>query len=288
MVAYLHKEKGLVIDKTVEILKERILKFNGSKPKVQVDRTTGRILVEFRGTNDTGRMQSLLKNSGNLEFYETYSLTEMVDFLSEADNIVSVNSKDTTPLLSMLFSSGLTTQGGMYATIGYVPVKDTARLMALLNMPEVKTIFPEDVKWAWSAKSLRNTDLYELYALRVTGIKEHEAFLSGDIIEDAESDIDNRANVYVVALDMNEQAAMDWARMTKEASSNPGDQREIAIVVDNVVYTAPTVLNEIPSGKSQIAGNFTEAEADDLANLLKAGRLPVELTILTMKNVGRK
>jgi SecD/SecF fusion protein len=131
-------------------------------------------------------------------------------------------------------------------------------------------------------------NILELYALKVTGIEGQEASLSGDIIENAEIDIDNQTALYVVELDMNDKAAMDWARMTKEASKNAADKREIAIVLDDLVYTAPTVHNEIPNGKSQITGNFTESEADYFANVLKLGRLPVALTILSLEHIGHK
>ncbi len=191
-----------------------------------------------------------------------------------------------TPLLSLLFNAGqITNEMAGSPTIGWVRIADTARINGILNTPEVRDAFPPETRLLWGAKPLPKTDILELTALKTTGIQGKEAILYGDAIIDAYSDVDPQTNSYIVSMQMNPQGAADWARITRAAASmNP--KGHIAIVLDNQVYSAPRVQNEIAGGRSQITGNFNASDSKDLANILKAGKLPVELQIMDEAIVG--
>lgn len=288
VITYLRDQENAAINRTKEILRERLIKFGISNPLIKIDNIRGKIIVEYPAGYDTYRIKRLLASSGRLEFYETYQLNEMLDFLQAADKVVKAYSgMDSTPLLSLLFSSGMITQAsGEYAIIAYVPARDTVKLMDMLRIPDVKNAFPPDVKWAWSYKPTReNADIFELYALRGIGLGEQDAVLDGDVIANVEVDPDKYSKgKYVITMQMNSQGASDWARITKEASKKTNDKREIGIVLDGRVFTAPTVQNEITNGNSQITGDFTKAEANDLANIMRVGKMPLELTVSMSKN----
>lgn len=191
-----------------------------------------------------------------------------------------------TPLLSALFNVGqITNEMAGSPTIGWVRIADTGRVNDLLNNPEVKDALPPDTRLLWSAKPLPESDVLELYALKSTGVLGKEAILYGDAITDAVADIDPQTNAYIVSMQMNPQGAAEWARITRNAAAmNP--KGHIAIVLDNQVYSAPRVQNEITGGRSQITGNFTAEDSKDLANILKAGKLPVELAVIDEAIVG--
>ncbi|RYD80721.1 MAG: protein translocase subunit SecDF [Sphingobacteriales bacterium] len=190
-----------------------------------------------------------------------------------------------TPLLSALFPFQISNDMAQSPTIGWVRISDTARVNKLLNTPEVKDAFPPETKLLWSSKPTQQSDLLELTALKTTGLVGKEAVLYGDAISDANADIDPQSNAYIVSMQMNPQGAADWARITKAAAAmNP--KGHIAIVLDDQVYSAPRVQNEITGGRSQITGNFTASESKDLANILKAGKLPVELQVIDEAVVG--
>lgn len=157
-----------------------------------------------------------------------------------------------------------------------VNVKDTARVNDMLARDAVKSIFPSDVQFLWEVKPSEG-GVISLYPIRKG--RDGKAPLEGDVITDARSDFQgSRAEV---SMQMNAEGAKKWRTMTRE---NIGKQ--IAIVLDNVVYSAPVVNGEIPSGSSSISGNFTIEEAADLANILKAGKLPAPTRIVEKAIIG--
>lgn len=188
-----------------------------------------------------------------------------------------------TPLLTALFAFGLNQDMAQSSTVGYVPIADTAKVNKLLAIEAVKNAFPPDVKFAWSAKPMggQSGELLELTALKTTGLEGEEAALTGDVITDARKDLSQQGANYEVSMQMNTEGAARWAQITKQ---NIG--KSIAIVLDDQVFSAPRVNNEIPGGRSQITGNFTANEANDLANILKAGKLPVRVQIIEEAVVG--
>lgn len=174
-------------------------------------------------------------------------------------------------------------QNGQYyasdrATVGYAQLKDTAIVNSMLK--KVKDIFPKNLKLAWAVKPERHSpDVLELFALKSNN-REYTAAMLGDVIVDARQDYDQNGRVEV-SMTMNAVGAKEWRNLTRD---NVGNQ--IAIVLDDFVYSAPNVNTEIPNGRSSISGNFTVEEAKDLANILKAGKLPAPARIVQEEIVG--
>jgi SecD/SecF fusion protein len=168
--------------------------------------------------------------------------------------------------------------------VGVAEIKDTAKVNKYLRSPEAKKIIPQSMKFLWSVKPQEKTKIFELYAIKLSGA-DNSAVLSGDVINDARQDIDPKGNPEV-SMSMNTDGAQKWRTVTAEASADRNNLQSIAIVLDDNVYTAPVVQNEIPGGTSSISGSFTIAEAKDLANVLKAGRLPAPAHIVAEAVVG--
>jgi SecD/SecF fusion protein len=170
--------------------------------------------------------------------------------------------------------------------VGHAEVKDTAKVDQYLRSPEVKAIIPQNMKLLWSVKPEPKTKTFELYAMKLVGA-DNGPVLVGDVIDDAHSDVDQRGNPEVVMV-MNSDGAQKWNAVTTEASADPdiNKHKSIAIVLDDKVYSAPRVDGPIPGGVSSITGNFTTDEAKDLANVLKAGRLPAPAHIVAEAVVG--
>ncbi|MFB6306283.1 MAG: protein translocase subunit SecD, partial [Flavobacteriales bacterium] len=169
--------------------------------------------------------------------------------------------------------------------VGFAKVTDTSRVNELLDHKAVEGIFPQNLKFMWGASPQNNSKYLPLYAIKVT-TRDGEPRLDGEVIVEASQDYNNRGQV-IVSMQMNSEGASIWKNMTGE---NVG--KAIAIVMDNNVYSAPIVQSEIPSGRSQItvggSGNTKDnlQEAKDLANLLKAGALPVPTNIVDESVVG--
>lgn len=169
--------------------------------------------------------------------------------------------------------------------IGYVAQKDTAKVNAYLRDPAVASIIPNNVHLAWSYKpTSKEEKLFELYALKPSTLEGGPA-MSGSVVTDASADFDLNHNP-MVRMEMNSQGARQWRKITAQASSDPNNKQAIAIVLDNVVYSAPTVQDEIANGSSSITGNFQIEDTQDLANILKAGRLPAPAKIVEEAIVG--
>jgi SecD/SecF fusion protein len=168
--------------------------------------------------------------------------------------------------------------------VGEAALKDTARVNALLNSPEAKSVTPHNVKFLWGVKpdpNIKNVKIFDLYAIKLSG-PENGPVLDGGVITDARSDNDQRGQPEVV-MDMNSAGADKWANITEEAAKT---RAAIAIVLDNNVYSAPGVEGKIPNGNSTITGNFKAEDTQALAAVLKAGRLPAPAIIINEAVVG--
>ncbi|GAA0883376.1 protein translocase subunit SecDF [Sphingobacterium siyangense] len=166
--------------------------------------------------------------------------------------------------------------------VGIASLKDTAKVNAYLQRPEVKSILPGNLKLLWSVKPEQKTpEQLSLYAIKGSG-QDNGAVLTGDVITDATANFDDK-NQPVVGMQMNSEGAHQWKKITAKAAQN---RDAIAIVLDNVVYSAPSVNGEIPNGSSSISGSFTVEDTKDLANVLKAGRLPTTAKIVEEAVVG--
>jgi SecD/SecF fusion protein len=189
------------------------------------------------------------------------------------------------PLFSVLTPSinPRTNQPMEGSVIGMAHYNDTAKVNAYLNMKQVRSIFPRDISFKWHVKPYKydeSESFYELHALKITG-RDGKPPLDGDVITDARSEFDQNTGSAEVSMTMNADGAKIWARLTKNNVGN-----FIAIVLDNYVYSAPRVNQEITGGRSSITGDFTVEEAKDLANILKSGKLPAPARIIQEEVVG--
>ncbi|RZK67315.1 MAG: protein translocase subunit SecD, partial [Pedobacter sp.] len=178
------------------------------------------------------------------------------------------------------------------AVVGWVARKDTAKVNAFFKRPEIASIIPQSMKFMWSVKPTdmgvttgpgSSVKIYDLYAIKVTST-DGKPDLGGEAISDARADFQD-GNKPEVTMRMTGEGAAKWKKITAEASSGQ-EKQAIAIVLDNTVYSAPTVQDEISGGNSSITGNFTVEDTQDLANILKAGKLPAPARIAGSYVVG--
>ncbi len=173
------------------------------------------------------------------------------------------------------------------AVVGLALQKDTAKVNAYLAKAEIKPLIPATLKFMWSLKPMEKTKVFELYAIKVSSL-DGKPDLGGEAIASARDGF-GEGNKPEVTMTMNAEGAAKWKKITAEAAGAPNDPRDdkaIAIVLDNQVYTAPTVGGEIPNGSSVISGSFTQDDTKDLANILKAGKLPAPARIVSDYVVG--
>jgi SecD/SecF fusion protein len=207
------------------------------------------------------------------------------DTTAKKDTSISqLESEKAYPLLSILrLNQGRNGEPLAGATVGYAHYKDTGKVNTYLNMKQVKSYFPRDLRFLWAVKPYKydkSGSLFELYAIKLTG-RDGRAPLTGDVVVNARQDFNQNRSEAEVSMAMNSEGTKVWARMTRE---NVG--KFIAIVLDNYVYSAPRVNSEITGGNSQITGDFTVEEAKDLANVLESGRLPAPARIISETVVG--
>lgn len=187
------------------------------------------------------------------------------------------------PLFALLQPNTPQGQMGPGATVGFAHFKDTSKINSYLNDPRVSSVFPRDLRLKWSFKPYKYIDdknHYELIAIKITS-RDGMAPLTGDAVVDASKQFGNNQAVAEVDMSMNAEGAKIWAKMTGD---NIG--RQVAIVLDGYVYSHPTVQGEIPGGRTQITGDFSIAEAEDMANVLKSGKLPAPATVIQSEIVG--
>lgn len=318
----LREEVKAAVDNSYNVLRTRIDRFGVVQPNIQtLEGSMGRIMVELPGIKEPERVRKLLQGSANLEFWETFEAKEIVPFLISADQKAAsllameektdtvvaqtetantVSAKDSLtaalkgeqvaestdmeqlkkqhPLAAVLQMN----QSGVGAIVGYADYKDTASVNNILAMPEIKKMMPRDLKLMWGVKASdfdKTGRIFELYAIKSTE-RNGRAPLEGDVITDAKDEYD-QFNKPCVSMSMNTEGARRWAVLTKQ---NIG--KEIAIVLDGYVYSAPRVNGEITGGNSQITGNFTPELTKDLANVLKSGKMPAPARIVQEDIVG--
>ena len=186
------------------------------------------------------------------------------------------------PLYAVLFPNiNQSNQPNSGPVCGISSIKDTAKVNAYLNMTDVKEILPRDIKFAWTVKPYDPEGRFvQLVALQITS-RDGKAAMEGDVVTDARTDFGQFNGVPEVSMTMNAEGARQWKRLT---SDNIG--KSVAIVLDDYVYSFPTVQSEISGGRSQITGNFTINEANDLSNILKSGKLPAPARIIEEAIVG--
>ena len=326
----IREEVDGAITNSFNVLRTRIDRFGVVQPNIQRLSQAGRILIELPGIKEPERVRKLLQGSANLEFWETYELSEILPQLAQINNeyarmempetesaqaeekaeeqaptdgdIDSLvenlssdslaeareeqekameNYKKHNPLFSRLNPNiNQAEQAYPGPVVGTVHYTDTARVNAMLTSTIAKQVFPRDLRLKWTVKAVDEANsMYQLIALKAQ--RDGRPSLEGDVITDARADFGQLSAYANVSMSMNAEGAKSWQRITKD---NIG--KSIAIVLDDYVYSFPTVQNEISGGNSQITGHFTVDEAKDLANTLKSGKMPAPARIVQEDVVG--
>ena len=320
------------ISNAFNILRTRIDRFGVVQPNITQLSARGRILIELPGMEDPKRVRELLQGTANLEFWETYENSEIIGYLSQANDLLRDIQKNTVksdstqvsrvvepapadttktdqsleeligrdtsvaaattrdefnlqnPLFGIL-NPRVTEQGQPLASsmVGLAAGIDTAKVNGYLKMNQIRSMFPRDLKFAWSQNPYKydpTKSLYELHAIKIT-TRDGRAPLTGDVITGARPSSGVTGSEINVDFSMNAEGAKTWARMTRE-----NIDRCIAVVLDGYVRSYPRVINEITGGNTQVEGDFTIEEATDLANILKSGKMPAPAHIVSDTVVG--
>jgi len=298
------------IERSFNILRTRVDRFGTSQPNIQRIQGSGRIQIELPGVDNPERVRNLLQGVAKLQFWE---VAEINDYLSELESVNSLlvaeaiakksetlpdsvaaelegedlaselerqlaettDPDDFSSQVSPIFSLTKSNAGLVYE------IRDTVTINRLFAREDVKSLLPRNIKFLWSVKPQKsdNMELLELHAIKISRTSD-QAPLEGDVVTDARQTLDQTSRP-AVSMQMNADGARKWRKLTSE---NIG--RRIAVVLDDFVYTAPMVQGEIPSGQSEITGNFSMEEAKDLANILKSGSLPAPTKIVEEAIIG--
>jgi len=318
IISLLQSEADAVINNSYTVVERRINQFGVAQPNIQKIARTGRILVELPGVKEPERVRKLLQGTASLEFWQTYTYQEIQPFLLELNNeirerIEAVEAEttltepeksedselksieeelaaatgDATTATSAVEKANplfakLQPFGGNTACLGLAHYRDTAAINAWFRESHIE--FPNDFVPAWSFKAFSAPEVepdtfFELVALK--DIAGKGAVLDGSVITSARVNYNQMTAAAEVSMTMNSTGAARWEVITEQ---NIGKQ--IAIVMDGSVYSYPNVQNKITGGNSQITGRFTQAEADDLATVLKSGKLSTPARIVQEQVVG--
>jgi len=322
----LEEEANSAIDNAFNVLRNRIDRFGVVQPNISQLQPRGRILVELPGVKDPQRVRDLLQGTANLEFWETYENSEVIGYLVQANDylksiqpaetsvvtdtvavadttadksLIDIVSSDTTAVAEASNLEEFTRQNPLFGLlrpnvsqdgqpvpgclIGFTAGKDTARVNTYLKMNQVKSLFPRELKFYWSQNPYKYDEtntLYELHSIKIT-TRDERAPLTGDVVTAARPSTGVTGSDIKVDFSMNGEGAKTWQRMTRD---NIG--RCIAVVLDDYVRSYPRVQNEISGGNTEITGDFTLEEAEDLANILKSGKMPAPAHIISDTVVG--
>ena len=292
------------ISQTYKILVKRIDKFGVAQPNINLDENKGVINVELAGVNDPERVRKFLQSSANLQFWEVYQIDELANSLKIADENLknylngvasgdtvkakdsSLSKKNENPFFKVMNPIDVQTDNTgkrFYASaIGNVALKDTATFFSYINNDVVKNALPANLKFLFGIEeksSKGNLRYFPLYAIKTVPGTD-KAPLEGEGVEEAKQDYDELGKP-AIKMTMTNAGSKIWAKLT---GKNVG--RPIAIALDDIVYSAPNVNGAIEGGNSEISGKFTVEEAQDLANILKSGKLDAPAKIVAEQIVG--
>ena len=293
-----------------EVLRKRIDKFGVTQPNIQRIGNSGRIRVELPGAKDVERVQKLLQSTAQLEFWVTEKNDSYLKFLADAneklkeiqidnskedledsesskiDDLLadvqandSISPSENNPLFDLIIGTGY--QGG--PVIAQLYSKDQKKLEEYLSMPDVRKLLPNEKRYSkfLFGKPDTATKIIDLYAIQSN--RDDKPPLSGSVVVDASQSYDQIGEP-AVSMQMNGKGARIWEEMTGNAYKNKSN---IAIVLDDIVYSAPGVSKgAISGGRSEISGQFSLNEAIDLANVLRAGKLPASAEIIESEIIG--
>ena len=289
----LKKQVDGQVDAAFNIFRTRIDQFGVVAPNIQkLQGKNGQILLELPGVKEPERVTDLLKSSANLEFYEVYLGNEVASNLAaleqawnaEADSAHKVNFAEL----------GINVRQGS-PVIAIVEPNKKEIVDSIFNSPLAQQKMQQDFRAVWEVKPFEmpvydektgqprvksngqpvTTPVWQLIALK------GEPKLEGDVVTGATSEYDKMRGGSVVNMTMNDRGAQEWATVTKNNIGRP-----VAIVLDNAVYSYPNVNDEITGGRSEITGNFTPEEANDLANVLKSGKMSAKVEVVSNNVIG--
>lgn len=289
----LKKQVDGQVDAAFNIFRTRIDQFGVVAPNIQkLQGKNGQILLELPGVKEPERVTDLLKSSANLEFYEVYLGNEVASNLAaleqawnaEADSAHKVNFAEL----------GINVRQGS-PVIAIVEPNKKEIVDSIFNSPLAQQKMQQDFSAVWEVKPFEmpvydektgqprvksngqpvTTPVWQLIALK------GEPKLEGDVVTGATSEYDKMRGGSVVNMTMNDRGAQEWATVTKNNIGRP-----VAIVLDNAVYSYPNVNDEITGGRSEITGNFTPEEANDLANVLKSGKMSAKVEVVSNNVIG--
>jgi SecD/SecF fusion protein len=302
VATYLKEQSTIAFNNTYKILRTRIDRFGLASPNINPDATKGIISIELAGVNDKERVRSYLQSTANLQFFEVYTLEnkDVQNAITAADKAIELSIAGITdtakldtskvginknPLLKTVqFTQPYQAKNGSYifpGEIGYTLKKDTAKLNAWLALPEVKSKFPSNLVFMYGkveTEDAKAKEVLPIYAIKT--LDNGQAELEGDHVANAAQDFDERGKV-AIKMNMDKVGTTLWAKMTSKNVGKP-----IAIVLDNIVYSAPNVNDAITTGNSQISGSYTLKTAQDLAEILESGKLPAPAKIVQEQQVG--
>ena len=316
VISVIRENAESAIANSFNVLRNRIDRFGVTQPSIQKIGNTGRILVELPGVKEPERVKNLLQGTASLEFWTTFTSEEVLADLSALDAALAQATEDeaeeteaaadSTSILDSELSSSANdakaleaykkqhplfallqpSQARGSACIGYAQGADTAAINRMLSSNIAKGILSPYLRPKWTVKPsqyIAGGNVFELVAIKAD-LNDGKAPLDGSAVTDARVSYDgtgmNKGNPSV-SMSMNAEGANTWARLTRD---NIGKQ--IAIVLDGLVYSYPNVQNEISGGHSSITGNFDVEEATDLANVLNSGKLPAPAKIVQEQVVG--
>ncbi|WP_299837777.1 protein translocase subunit SecDF [uncultured Tenacibaculum sp.] len=317
--AVLVEEINSSINTAFQVLRSRIDKFGVVQPNIQRIGTSGRIQVELPGAKDVQRVTKLLESTAKLQFWEVYSSTEVLPFLSQAniksidilkkdsekeatqkkdsteksniDDLLNDSSDSTAVANSQMLFNFLIPSQQFGSVIGLAKVIDTAKVNSLLKNREITALLPANLrntKFLWdykpntdsqNADSGDNLESYiRLYAIKSN--RNDEANIEGDVIADATQEFDQTGRPEV-SMTMNGNGTKLWSSLTEKNIN-----KHVAIVLDDYVYSAPIIKGKLGSRSSISGGSMTVEEAQDIATVLKAGKLPAPARIIESEVVG--
>jgi SecD/SecF fusion protein len=310
----LQQEINSSIGTAFEVLRSRIDKFGVTQPNIQRIGNSGRIQIELPGAKDIERVTKLITSKAELQFWEVHTNAEVQNFFFAAnakvadllkddsvlaiekdsvkkDNIDDLLGKtaDSTKVQKNLFTylspNVAQSQQQLSSLVAQARVLDTAFVNNLLKKKEIIALLPTELrytKFLWDYKSIKGdngTELIGLYAIK--GNRNNKPTIEGDVILDA-SQMFDQLNKPEVSMTMNSSGTKQWAKMTGDNIGN-----FVAVVLDDYVYTAPSVNQVITGGRTSISGgSMTIEEAEDIATVLKAGKLPAAARIIQIEVVG--
>jgi SecD/SecF fusion protein len=297
VINWLKTEIAASLESTREVLGKRINKFGVASTSLNLDEEKGTLSVELPGVKDFKAVRNSLQATAKLQFWEVFNNKQDAERLQpffttvdaavlayqRGDSVIKIDTSNKERPFTGLFK-GNSQPGG----IGDILISDENIFKRYLKIPGVQALLPGDAKLVLGKSNLdtknpKNPRYYGVYMLKRPVSGSDDAFLEGDKVTQAKADFDPTTGKPVVSLQMNDQGSQLWASLTKRVAASDGF---IAITLDDFVYSAPNCDEEIKGGNTQISGNFTPEETEELSSILKTGKLDASATIVQEQVVG--